>query len=120
MIQTQTTNHLTNQKIVRERKQNMSHQILAHLQCINLIVILVCESTIIWPSSKHLLMLIYSNCLCIPCQCPTLWHCGPSDISTISQDDKEKITRCNVFLHKSSQDAIFQTCWVYLRHTLPQ
>ena len=29
MIQTQTTNHLTNIEIARERKQNMSHQILA-------------------------------------------------------------------------------------------
>ena len=29
MIQTQTTNHLTNPKIAKERKQNMSHQILA-------------------------------------------------------------------------------------------
>ena len=28
MIQTQTTNHLTNQNIAKERKQNMSHQIL--------------------------------------------------------------------------------------------
>ena len=101
----------------------MIHQKLAHCQCSNLIVILVSDSTIIWPLRKHLLMLmtlINYGCLCA--SLANVLHCGTapsSNISTIRKDEKEQIIRCNVFLHKISQDAIFQTCRLYPRHTLP-